>query len=178
MAVNISGRQLEKREVLGAVANALINTQVPADHLELEITESVVMENAEDMISVFHELKKMNVHLAIDDFGTGYSSLAYLKRFPVDTIKVDRSFIQDIPGDSEDVAIVTGVIAMAKGLGLKVVAEGVENVSQQEFLKEKGCDYIQGYYLSEPLPPDEFERRFLQPHRRRSGDNVTLFKRS
>jgi diguanylate cyclase (GGDEF)-like protein len=177
MAVNISGRQIERHEILGAVANVLIGTQIPADHLELEITESVVMQNAEDMISVFHELKKMNLHLAIDDFGTGYSSLSYLKRFPVDTIKIDRSFIQDIPQDSEDVGIVTGVIAMAKGLGLKVVAEGVENASQQEFLKEKGCDYIQGYYLSEPLPPEEFERRFLNG-RRREGSNVTVLKRT
>jgi diguanylate cyclase (GGDEF)-like protein len=178
LAVNVSGRQLEKGQILGAVANALINTQVPADHLELEITESVVMENAEEMITVFQELKKMNVHLAIDDFGTGYSSLAYLKRFPVDTIKIDRSFIHDVPADSEDVAIVTGVIAMAKGLGLKVVAEGVENQSQQEFLKDKGCDYMQGYYLSEPLPPEEFERRFLKPSRRAAAvSNVTAFKK-
>ena len=179
ISVNISGRQIEKGEIIKAVSDALIASRLPPNHLELEITESVVMEHAEDMIEVFRQFKEMNLHLAIDDFGTGYSSLAYLKRFPVDTIKIDQSFVHDVPGDSEDVAIVTGVIAMVKGLGLKVVAEGVENSVQVEFLRGLGCDYIQGYCLSEPLPPEEFERRFLaSPQRRRPGGGMTMLKKS
>lgn len=178
LAVNISGRQLEKREIIGVVSDALISSQIPSSHLELEITESVIMEHAEDMIEVFRRFKDMDLQIAIDDFGTGYSSLAYLKRFPVDTIKIDRSFVRGVPGDNEDVAIVTGVIAMARGLGLKVVAEGVEDQDQFAFLRERGCDYIQGFHLSEPLPADEFERRFLVPRLvARSGDRkVTAFK--
>src|SRR5690606_11360610 len=125
--------------------------------------------NAEDMIEVFRRFKEMGIHLAIDDFGTGYSSLAYLKRFAVDTIKIDRSFVRDVPTDAEDVAIVTGVIAMARGLGLKVRAEGVERTAQLDFLRERGCDYIQGYCLSQPLPATEFERTFLRP-RKEAGD--------
>jgi diguanylate cyclase (GGDEF)-like protein len=178
LAVNISGRQLEKRAIVQVVSDALIATQIPSDHLELEITESVVMEHAEDMIEVFRRFKEMGLHLAIDDFGTGYSSLAYLKRFPVDTLKIDQSFVRDVPGDSEDVAIVTGVIAMAKGLGLSVVAEGVESDLQLEFLRERGCNYIQGYHLSKPLPAEEFEGRFLAPAKRRkaNGEKIAVFK--
>lgn len=178
LAVNISGRQLEKREIISMVSDALIASQIPSNHLELEITESVIMEHAEDMIEVFRRFKDMDLQIAIDDFGTGYSSLAYLKRFPVDTIKIDRSFVRGIPADQEDVAIVTGVIAMARGLGLKVVAEGVESHEQLAFLRDRGCDYIQGFHISEPLSADEFERRFLVPRLvARTGDNkVTAFK--
>jgi len=178
LAVNISGRQLEKREIISVVSDALIASQIPSSHLELEITESVIMEHAEDMIEVFRRFKDMDLQIAIDDFGTGYSSLAYLKRFPVDTIKIDRSFVRGVPGDHEDVAIVTGVIAMARGLGLKVVAEGVESQDQLAFLRERGCDYIQGFHLSEPLPAEEFERRFLVPRLvARTGDSkIAAFK--
>jgi EAL domain-containing protein (putative c-di-GMP-specific phosphodiesterase class I) len=160
------------------VSDALIASQIPSSHLELEITESVIMEHAEDMIEVFRRFKDMDLQIAIDDFGTGYSSLAYLKRFPVDTIKIDRSFVRGIPADQEDVAIVTGVIAMARGLGLKVVAEGVESQDQLAFLRDRGCDYIQGFHISEPLPAEEFERRFLVPRLvARTGDSkVTAFK--
>jgi EAL domain-containing protein (putative c-di-GMP-specific phosphodiesterase class I) len=131
------------------------------------------------MIEIFRKLKEMNILLAIDDFGTGYSSLAYLKRFPIDILKIDRSFVQDIPKDAEDVAIVTGVIAMAKGLDLKVVAEGVENAEQKAFLRQQECDYMQGYYLSKPVSADEFENRFLMPaylDKIGNGENVAVLK--
>jgi diguanylate cyclase (GGDEF)-like protein len=178
MAINLSVRQIEKCEIINTVTKVLEETGIPPDCLELEITESVLMAHAEEMISIFRNFKEMKLHLAIDDFGTGYSSLAYLKRFPIDILKIDRSFVQDIPANRQDIAIITGVIAMARGLGLEVTAEGVENSEQAQILREAGCDYMQGYYFSEPLSPDEFERRFLsgrQQNRISNGDNVTVF---
>jgi EAL domain-containing protein (putative c-di-GMP-specific phosphodiesterase class I) len=123
--------------------------------VELEITESMVMSHGESAVSVLEELKSIGVQIAIDDFGTGYSSLGYLKRFPIDTIKVDRSFIRDIPADSGDMKIVRAIIAMAHALKLKVVAEGVENAEQLKFLRAQRCDSVQGYFLFRPLPQDE-----------------------
>jgi len=124
-------------------------------HLELEITESVVMANGECAVTVLDKLKSIGVQIAIDDFGTGYSSLAYLKRFPIDTLKVDRSFIRDIPTDSGDMKITRAIIAMAHGLRLKVVAEGVETAEQLQFLRSLSCDAVQGYFLYRPLREDE-----------------------
>jgi EAL domain-containing protein (putative c-di-GMP-specific phosphodiesterase class I) len=121
----------------------------------LEITESVVMSNAESAVSVLEKLKSIGVQIAIDDFGTGYSSLAYLKRFPIDILKVDRSFIRDIPADSGDMKITRAIIAMAHSLRLKVVAEGVETAEQLQFLRSQCCDAIQGYLLYRPLREDE-----------------------
>jgi EAL domain-containing protein (putative c-di-GMP-specific phosphodiesterase class I) len=120
--------------------------------LELEITESIVMQNAEGSARLLRGLKGMGVCLAMDDFGTGYSSLAYLKRFPVDTIKIDRSFIQGIPHEAGDATLTQAIIAMAHSLGLRTVAEGVETADQLEFLRAHQCDEIQGYYFSRPLP--------------------------
>ncbi len=179
MAINLSVRQIEKFEIIDTVSRVLRETGVPSDLLELEITESVIMEHAEDMISIFRKFKEMGIHLAIDDFGTGYSSLAYLKRFPVDILKIDRSFVHDIPDDREDIAIVTGVLAMARGLGLEVIAEGVETAEQARVLREAGCDFMQGFYFSEPLTPEAFEQKYLardDDHRISNGDNVTRFK--
>ncbi len=179
MAINLSVRQIEKYEIINTVAKMIEETGIPPDCLELEITESVIMEHAEEMISIFRKFKEMGLHLAIDDFGTGYSSLAYLKRFPVDILKIDRSFVKDIPSNHEDIAIVCGVIAMARGLGLEVIGEGVENVDQARVLREAGCDFMQGYYFSEPLLPEQLEAKFLdggQNYRISNGDNVTRFK--
>jgi EAL domain-containing protein (putative c-di-GMP-specific phosphodiesterase class I) len=120
----------------------------------------MMMRLPEQAIRTLDELKAMNFKISVDDFGTGYSSLAYLKRFPIDKLKIDRLFVKDVPDNAEDVAIVRGVIAMAHELGLKVVAEGVERDDQREFLTLHGCDLLQGYLLGRPMPVGEFERLF------------------
>jgi EAL domain-containing protein (putative c-di-GMP-specific phosphodiesterase class I) len=124
--------------------------------LELEITESMVMHNPTRMIEVLNNIKKLGVRLAIDDFGTGYSSLAQIKHFPIDTLKVDRSFIRYLPYDSEDRAITEAVIAMDKNLNITVVAEGVETQAQKDFLQDHICDEMQGFHFSKPIAPDKF----------------------
>ncbi|OUS37631.1 GGDEF domain-containing protein, partial [Oleispira antarctica] len=120
-------------------------------NLELEITESIIMDDVEAAIKIMATVKSRGIHLAIDDFGTGYSSLAYLKRFPIDVLKVDRSFVMDIPSDKTDMAITSAVIAMAHKLSMRVVAEGIETQEQLDFLRDNGCDDGQGYLLSRPL---------------------------
>ena len=124
--------------------------------LELEITESMVMHNPARLITVLNNIKEMGVRLAIDDFGTGYSSLAQIKHFPIDTLKVDRSFIRNLPQDSENKAITEAIIIMGKTLSLTVVAEGVETKEQENFLREQVCDEMQGFYFSKPIAPDQF----------------------
>ena len=124
--------------------------------LNLEITESMLMENAEAFLHKLHDIRAEGPSFSIDDFGTGYSSLSYLKRFPVDELKIDQSFVADVPGGADDCAIVRAIIAMAHSLELVVVAEGVENAAQFGYLKTLGCDLIQGYLFSKPLPADEF----------------------
>ena len=125
------------------------------DCLALELTETTVMHDAERAVALFSELKAMGVRIAIDDFGTGYSSLAYLKRFPINSLKIDRSFVGDVPADATNTAITQAIIAMAHSLGLKVTAEGVESAGQVSFLREHGCEEMQGYYFSRPLPVAE-----------------------
>jgi EAL domain-containing protein (putative c-di-GMP-specific phosphodiesterase class I) len=122
------------------------------------------MENARQNILIFHEMKEMGLNLSIDDFGTGYSSLSYLKRFPLNELKIDRSFLRDLSSDSDDAAIVSAIIALAKNLNLRVVAEGVENREQLAFLKEKGCELCQGYLFSKPLPVADFSQRLGHHH--------------
>ncbi|MGZ5040248.1 MAG: putative bifunctional diguanylate cyclase/phosphodiesterase, partial [Usitatibacter sp.] len=161
MAVNISGVQFRRRDLVKNVARALEWSGLEARYLELEITESVVMENAPEAIVMLEELHAMGVGLSIDDFGTGYSSLNYLKRFPIDKLKIDQSFIRDISADTDDAAIVQAIIAMAHGLRLRVVAEGVESEGQLEFLRALDNDEYQGFLFSKPLPAREVERRLL-----------------
>src|SRR5690606_16914768 len=158
VAVNLSARQLFDGEFARRVAEILDHTGFPAPNLELEITESMVMQDAEQAIRLLTALHGTGVRIAIDDFGTGYSSLAYLKRFPIDCVKIDRSFIRDIPGNRDDVSITRSIIAMAHNLKLEVVAEGVETAEQAEFLHAHGCDEIQGFLFSEALPADALER--------------------
>ena len=161
VAVNLSGLQLKQRNFVDSVKAVLAETGLDPAHLELEITESVLMEQAMETLSTLHQLKDIGVRLAIDDFGTGYSSLSYLKRFPVDTLKIDRSFVCDVISDPDDAALVTGIIALAHSLRLKVVAEGVEDMEQRDFLARCGCDSVQGYLLSQPVPPEVFESKML-----------------
>jgi len=156
VSVNLSPRQLNDPELVAAVRTVLADTGLKPDLLELEVTESSVMHNVERALEVLGALKDMGVRLAIDDFGTGYSSLAQLKRFPIDTLKVDRSFIRELPSDSEDKAIAEAIIAMGKTLSLTVVAEGVETREQQEFLRERACDQMQGFFFSKPVPAADF----------------------
>ena len=161
IAVNLSVKQLLKKDFPATVEQVLADTGLVPSLLELEITESTLMENAQDTLEALHRLHGLGVRLSIDDFGTGYSSLSYLKRFPVDIIKIDRSFVRDVPHDADDASIVTGIIALAHGLRLEVVAEGVETEAQLRFLGEQSCDILQGYYLSKPVPAEQFARDIL-----------------
>jgi diguanylate cyclase (GGDEF)-like protein/PAS domain S-box-containing protein len=156
MSVNLSMRQLNDEGLTREIETVLRETGMDPSLLELEITESMIMHNAERAVKILSTIKALGVRLAIDDFGTGYSSLAHLKRFPIDTLKVDRSFIREIPSDAEDRAIAEAIIAMGKTLSLTVVAEGVETPEQQAFLSERACDEMQGYYFSTPVPAQEF----------------------
>ncbi len=151
VAVNVSARQLRRRDFAETVAGALAQSGLPAELLELEITESAVMENPQEAIAILQILRRMGITLAIDDFGTGYSSLAYLKLFPIDHLKIDRSFVADIETDLNDRAIAFGTIALAHSLGLNVIAEGVETPDQLELLRCNACDEVQGYLFSKPL---------------------------
>jgi diguanylate cyclase (GGDEF)-like protein len=158
VAVNISGMQFRQKDLLDTVAQALQKSRLVAECLEIEITESVVMHNASEAIVTLERLSEMGVLVAIDDFGTGYSSLSYLKRFPIDKLKIDRSFIRDVSSDMDDAAIVRATIGLAHNLRLRVVAEGVETAAQLQFLRVLGCDEYQGFFKSQPLPPQDFER--------------------
>ncbi len=163
VAVNLSVRQLYDEGLARRISEILAQTGFPAENLELEITESMVMRDAEGAITLLQALRETGVRIAIDDFGTGYSSLAYLKRFPIDCVKIDRSFIRDLPENRDDASITRSIIAMAHNMKLEVVAEGVETVPQLDFLHAHGCDEIQGFLFSKPLGIDAFER-FLGGH--------------
>ena len=155
MSVNVSVLQLLRGELTQRLCDILAEHDISPNQLELELTESMVMANAEQSITTLRQLKAVGVTLAIDDFGTGYSSLSYFKRLPIDTLKIDKEFVGDITTDPDDEAITATVITMAHSLGLNVVAEGVEIAEQVEYLREQGCDEIQGHWLSLPLPPDQ-----------------------
>ena len=155
VAVNVSSPHFRHSGLLRTVARVLEQTGLPPQLLELEVTESMLMDSLESTLGTLHGLKDMGLRLCIDDFGTGYSSLAYLKRFPLDALKVDQSFVKDMPGAADDAAITSAIIAMAHSLKLEVVAEGVETQAQLDFLRARGCEYAQGFLISRPLPaPD------------------------
>ncbi|HEU4617150.1 MAG TPA: EAL domain-containing protein, partial [Gammaproteobacteria bacterium] len=156
MSVNLSPRQFKDPRLLRDIGDVLEQTGMAPELLELEITESMIMHNVERAAEKAAAIKNLGVRLAIDDFGTGYSSLSQLKRFPIDTLKVDRSFIRDIPANAEDSAITEAIISLGKTLGVTVVAEGVETAVQRTFLRERGCDQMQGFYFSKPCHPDAF----------------------
>ncbi|MDP1680424.1 MAG: EAL domain-containing protein [Burkholderiales bacterium] len=156
MVVNISARQFAQRNLVATVGRMLQEVDLSPEQIGIEITESLLMERPEDTIRTWTTFSNMGVQISVDDFGTGYSSLSYLKRFPLDKLKVDRSFVRDIATDPDDAAIVTAIIAMAHSLNIKVVAEGVETEQQLKFLRSRGCDEYQGYYFSRPVPSAEF----------------------
>lgn len=156
VAVNLSARQFASGDLLDTIRDALDASGLPPTMLELEITESTIMHNPQEAITLLDRFREMGVALAVDDFGTGYSSLASLKQYPLDRLKIDRSFVSGIPQDADDVAITEAIIAVAHKMGLKVVAEGVESEAQRAFLRAAGCDVLQGYLLGRPVPPAEF----------------------
>ncbi len=158
LAVNVSPYQFQHSDIIALVIEVLQDTQFPAHNLELELTESGLMENQDKTLIILKKLRELGIYIAIDDFGTGYSSLAYLKHFPVSTLKIDKGFIDDIPYKQDDMAIAATIIAMGHILGFKVLAEGVETPEQLAFLQEKGCDRYQGYIKSRPIPAKEFEQ--------------------
>ncbi len=157
LAVNLSGRQFLHFNLVKHVEAALRSSGLDPTTLDFEITETIAMHNGEESVGVMRQLKSMGVGLSLDDFGTGYSSLSYLKRFPIDVLKIDKSFVRDIPEDANDLAIVSAIIAMAHALGLKVIAEGVETGAQWHFLRDCGTQFAQGYYFGRPAPAADFE---------------------
>jgi EAL domain-containing protein (putative c-di-GMP-specific phosphodiesterase class I) len=156
LAINLSALQFRQQDLAEVLEKALSSHGLSADMLDVEVTESVIMEDVTSTLQAIDSIKGMGLQLSIDDFGTGYSSLSYLKRFKADKLKIDRSFVRDIPNDLDDSAIARAIINMAKNLNMQVVAEGVETIDQWHFLKQEGCDLIQGYLLAKPMPPEEF----------------------
>ncbi|WP_151636487.1 putative bifunctional diguanylate cyclase/phosphodiesterase [Noviherbaspirillum aerium] len=158
MAVNVSALQFRMANLTVVVRQALAGAKLPAEWLELELTESLILENAEATIRAMHELKALGITLSLDDFGTGYSSLSYLRRYPLDRLKIDRSFINEMMNHSSSAALVRSILAMAKSLELITIAEGVETMPQMEYLRTLGCEEMQGYLFSKPVPPEEIIR--------------------
>lgn len=168
MAVNISGRQFRQENLLEVISNVLSRVGLPPRYLELELTESLLVDDVENAVSTMHELKKMGVRLVIDDFGTGYSSLSYLKQFPVDKLKIDRSFVSELVDVKSDAAIARAIINLGHSLKLDVLAEGIETELQRDYLIERGCDYAQGYYYKPPRKPEELNE-FLMLYSRKEA---------
>ena len=173
VAVNLSARQLQDPTLVEIVMAALAETGLPPDGLELEITESAVMANFDFAESLLRRLREMGVKISLDDFGTGYSSLSYLRRLPIDSVKIDKSFVDDLPDNPEAVAVAITIISMTHSLGLKAIAEGVETSEQLEFMRDNHCDKIQGYFFSPPLPGDKFSE-LLMEGRRLNGSKAQL----
>jgi len=161
VAINLSAEEFYRGDPVAMIAEATARANVNASELEIEITESALMRDTSKVSESLQALKRLGVSLSVDDFGTGYSSLAYLKRFPLDTLKIDRSFVREIATDMDDAAICSAIIAMARSLGLNVVAEGVESDAQLRRLRTEGCDQIQGFLLSRPVPADLFMELLL-----------------
>jgi diguanylate cyclase (GGDEF)-like protein len=158
MAVNVSVRQFDRADLAAVVAEVLAETGMPAGQLCLEMTESVLMTDTEENLAQLVRLKALGVTLAIDDFGTGYSSLAYLRRFPVDTLKIDRSFVERLGEQTDDAALADTIVQLGRSLGMSTIAEGIEEYGQLAALREMGCNYAQGYYFSRPVPAAEAVR--------------------
>lgn len=162
LAINLAGAQLEQQHLLAQISNLLDSYALPANQLELEISEGFIMRQPEEHLRLLQQLKQLGVRLALDDFGTGHSSLTYLKQLPLDTLKIDRAFLSNLPNDSHDVAITRAILALGHNLGLDVVAEGVETQQQEDFLRQEGCQLSQGYLISRPIPAQQFAEQFLR----------------
>jgi len=162
IAVNIAGPQLQHGDLPYKIRTVLADSGFPAERLELEVTEGFIMQQVEHAVGQLNDLRQLGVTLAIDDFGTGYSSLSYLKQLPIHKLKIDQSFVQDIPEDLDDMAIAAAVIALGKSLGLEVIAEGVETEAQAAFLQESGCPQAQGYLYSKPVNAGAVEKLLLE----------------
>ena len=158
VSVNVSSLEFRSGDFIGGLVTFLTETRLDPSYLELELAETVLMQRIESTSSVLRALKSIGVRLAVDDFGTGYSSLSYLKKFPIDSLKIDRSFVRDITADTDDATIVSAVITMAKSLKKCVIAEGVETEDQIRFLQAYGCDEAQGFYFSRPIPGEHFAK--------------------
>lgn len=173
VAVNLSALQFFQKDLLDYIHDVLTESRLAPHLLALEVTESIIMQDAESTVRNMAALKSMGLKLAIDDFGTGYSSLAYLKRFKADKLKIDRSFVADLPGDQDDCTIARAIINLARNLNLQVIAEGVEEAEQWKFLLDEGCDEVQGYLVSRPLPPHELAARLASPMLPATTSNAT-----
>ncbi|SOD94137.1 EAL domain-containing protein [Caenispirillum bisanense] len=174
VGVNLSARQFREPQLAAKIMLALEEAGVGAELLELELTESMLVENADEAIQALWALKGLGITLSIDDFGTGYSSLSYLKRFPIDELKIDRSFVKDIPDSADDMSITKAIISMARSLEMKLVAEGIETRDQAAFLRDNGCHTGQGYLFAKPLPPDGFLQLFTAQKQLASNDDLPL----
>ena len=165
----MSARQFHQTDFVKHVRQSLLASGADPARLKLELTESVVLDNVDVVVSRMRQMNALGVGFALDDFGIGYSSLSYLKRLPLDQVKIDQSFIRDIPGDPNDAAIVRAILAMSHSLGLDVIAEGVETEEQLDFLAQHDCQGYQGYLFSKPLPIEEFEQFATRAHHMRLG---------
>jgi EAL domain-containing protein (putative c-di-GMP-specific phosphodiesterase class I) len=175
VSVNLSGRQFAQDNLVKMVQDILHETGFDPHHLELELTESILIQHEEKIIKKLNALKDMGILISMDDFGTGYSSLSYLKKFPIGELKIDRSFIKDVTKNPDDAALVDAILSMARSLKLKTVAEGVETLEQLMFLVEHKCEVIQGYYFSRPLPPESFAALLAAETQHKTG---TMLSRS
>jgi len=157
LAMNLAIKQLQQSDFIEMFQGLMQETGCKAEWIELEVTEGQIMTNPDDAIKILTKITNIGIELAVDDFGTGYSSLAFLKRLPIDKLKIDQAFVRDLPDDEEDAGITKAIIALAKSLNLRIIAEGVETKGQRDFLVESGCQNIQGYFYSKPIPADAFE---------------------
>jgi EAL domain-containing protein (putative c-di-GMP-specific phosphodiesterase class I) len=174
LAVNLSATQFRHQNLVEVIRSALAAEDLDARCLEIELTESAVMTNPEESVGVLRQLRKMGVTVAVDDFGTGYSSLSYLRRFPIDKLKIDRSFVRDLATSRTDESIVRAIISLAHSVGLQVVAEGVETEEQLRCVRALGCDHWQGYYCCEPQPPGVFAAMLLDQSDSRAGPGTGI----
>lgn len=162
VAINISARQFQSEDLIPLIKDTLNKYRLPPQLLEVEVTESMTMDNLDHSKKVLSSLTELGIRISIDDFGTGHSSLSYLKDFPIHRLKIDKSFIDDIQTHPKSEQITGAIIAMGHQLSLQVIAEGVENAAQKQLLYEKGCDHLQGFFFSRPIPPEQFEQFIIE----------------